>query len=93
MQTMFEDRPKLVVSGHFGNFSGGIYFGVGFEPNHARPLDNRFLDQFIREFRTIRGRHLRKMAAGEIAELLESAQRWQALMNVAPVKGVLGRFF
>jgi Kdo2-lipid IVA lauroyltransferase/acyltransferase len=99
MRTMFEDRPKVVVSGHFGNFEvAGYTFGLfGFETYAvARPLDNRFLDRFIREFRTIRGQHIltKNGSAGEIAELLAERRTLGALVDQhAGPKGCWVEFF
>jgi Kdo2-lipid IVA lauroyltransferase/acyltransferase len=75
MRTLFADRPRVIVSGHFGNFElAGYTFGLfGFETySVARPLDNRFLDRFVRDFRTARGQHIlpKNGSSGEIAELL-----------------------
>jgi KDO2-lipid IV(A) lauroyltransferase len=99
MRAMFEDRPKVVVSGHFGNFElAGYTFGLfGFDTYAvARPLDNRFLDRFIREFRTIRGQHIlpKNGSAGEIAELLEKRRTLGALVDQhAGPKGCWVDFF
>jgi KDO2-lipid IV(A) lauroyltransferase len=76
MRTLFADRPRVIVSGHFGNFElAGYTFGLfGFETySVARPLDNRFLDRFVRGFRTARGQHIlpKNGSSGEIAELLD----------------------
>jgi KDO2-lipid IV(A) lauroyltransferase len=48
------DRPLLLVTGHFGNWElGGYVLGLlGFTTHAiARPLDNRFLDDYLRSFR------------------------------------------
>jgi KDO2-lipid IV(A) lauroyltransferase len=76
MRTLYNDRSRVIVSGHLGNFElAGYTFGLfGFETYAvARPLDNRFLDGFVRQFRTARGQHIleKNGSAGEIAELLE----------------------
>ena len=50
--------PKLIVSGHLGNFELGGYVAalLGF-PTYtiARPLDNPFLDRLVNRFRTQHG--------------------------------------
>ena len=49
-----DDRPVVVVSGHFGNFEvGGVISGLLGFPTYsiARPLDNPLLDRFVNGFR------------------------------------------
>jgi KDO2-lipid IV(A) lauroyltransferase len=55
------DRPLLLATGHFGNWEvGGYVLGLlGFTTHAiARPLDNRFLDDFLRSFRQRTGQGL-----------------------------------
>lgn len=55
------DRPLLLVTGHFGNWElGGYVLGLlGFTTHAiARPLDNRFLDDYLRSFRERTGQRL-----------------------------------
>jgi KDO2-lipid IV(A) lauroyltransferase len=55
------DRPLLLVTGHFGNWEvGGYVLGLlGFTTHAiARPLDNRFLDDYLRSFRERTGQGL-----------------------------------
>jgi KDO2-lipid IV(A) lauroyltransferase len=55
------DRPLLLVTGHFGNWEvGGYVLGLlGFTTHAiARPLDNRFLDDYLRKFRERTGQKL-----------------------------------
>jgi KDO2-lipid IV(A) lauroyltransferase len=55
------DRPLLLVTGHFGNWElGGYVLGLlGFTTYAiARPLDNRFLDAYLRSFRERTGQKL-----------------------------------
>jgi KDO2-lipid IV(A) lauroyltransferase len=55
------DRPLLLVTGHFGNWElGGYVLGLlGFTTYAiARPLDNRFLDDYLRSFRQRTGQLL-----------------------------------
>ncbi len=58
---LLNQRPTLLVSGHYGNFELGGYIAglLGF-PTYtiARPLDNRHLDAWIRRFRETRGQFL-----------------------------------
>jgi KDO2-lipid IV(A) lauroyltransferase len=55
------DRPLLLVTGHFGNWEvGGYVLGLlGFTTHAiARPLDNPFLDDYLRLFRERTGQRL-----------------------------------
>jgi Kdo2-lipid IVA lauroyltransferase/acyltransferase len=75
MRRFFADRPHVTVSGHFGNFElAGFVFGLfGFEMfSVARPLDNRFLDRFVRDFRAANFVRIlpKNGSAGEISEML-----------------------
>jgi KDO2-lipid IV(A) lauroyltransferase len=54
-------RPLLIVTGHFGNWEmGGYVLGLlGFQTHAvARPLDNPYLDDFLRRFRERTGQKL-----------------------------------
>lgn len=54
-------RPPLIVTGHFGNWEiAGYMLGLfGFRTYAiARPLDNPYLDHFIRRFREHTGQHI-----------------------------------
>jgi KDO2-lipid IV(A) lauroyltransferase len=54
MDLLLGGRPLLLVTGHFGNWElGGYVLGLlGFTTHAiARPLDNRFLDAYLRSFR------------------------------------------
>ena len=51
---LLSDRPLLIVTAHFGNWEmGGYMLGLlGFQTYAvARPLDNPYLDHFLRRFR------------------------------------------
>jgi KDO2-lipid IV(A) lauroyltransferase len=51
---LVSDRPLMMVTGHFGNWEvGGYVLGLlGFRTYAiARPLDNPYLDDFLRRFR------------------------------------------
>ena len=51
---MMLDRPKVLISGHYGNFElGGYLMGLfGFATHTvARPIDNPYVDRYINEFR------------------------------------------
>jgi KDO2-lipid IV(A) lauroyltransferase len=54
-------RPALCVTGHFGNWeiSGHAIALLGFPPHAiARPLDNPYLDRFLRDFRERTGQKI-----------------------------------
>jgi KDO2-lipid IV(A) lauroyltransferase len=75
IRRLFADRPHVTVSAHFGNFElAGFVFGLfGFEMfSVARPLDNRFLDRFVRDFRSANFLKIlaKNGSAGEISDLL-----------------------
>lgn len=58
---MLSGRPVLIVTGHFGNWEmAGYALGMfGFHSYAiARPLDNPFLDDFLRRFRERTGQRL-----------------------------------
>jgi KDO2-lipid IV(A) lauroyltransferase len=76
VRTMWLDRPKVVLSGHFGNFELAAYlFGVfGFKLfSVARELDNPLLDRFVTEFRESRGQTIlpKRGSAPDVAAVLE----------------------
>jgi len=61
VRLLWLDRPKVVLSGHFGNFELAAYlFGLfGFRVfSVARELDNPLLDRFVTEFRESRGQRI-----------------------------------
>ncbi len=58
---LLSGRPLLLVTGHFGNWEmGGYALGLlGFRTYAvARPLDNPYLDDFLRRFRESTGQRL-----------------------------------
>ena len=76
MSLLHQDRPIILVTGHFGNFEiGGFSLGVLTYPSHsvARALDNPFLDRFIKRFRESTGQFLiaKNGGAGDILRVLE----------------------
>ena len=70
------DRPKVVLSGHYGNFELAAYlfglFGLRIF-SVARELDNPLLDRFVTEFRESRGQVIlpKKGSAPDVALVLE----------------------
>jgi KDO2-lipid IV(A) lauroyltransferase len=75
--TLLERRPKVVLTGHFGNFEVGGYMCalLGF-PTHTvvRPLDNPYLDRFLARFRLASGQRIlpKQGSAPQVQELLEN---------------------
>jgi KDO2-lipid IV(A) lauroyltransferase len=60
-EMMVSGRPMLLVTGHFGNWEmGGYVLGLfGFTTHGvARPLDNPYVDDFLRSFREHKGQKL-----------------------------------
>lgn len=58
---LVSDRPKVIISGHYGNFElGGYLLGMFGFPTHtvARPIDNPYVNQFVNEFRGRTGQHI-----------------------------------
>ncbi len=56
-----QDRPLIIVTGHFGNFEmGGFLFGLLGYPTHsvARTLDNLYVNDFVKRFREKTGQFL-----------------------------------
>ena len=69
-------RPKIFVSGHFGNFElAGFMCGLFGIPNTtmARPLDNPFLHEYVTRYRSLGGQHFlaKDNSAKEVQKLLE----------------------
>ncbi len=75
--TLLKRRPKVVLTGHFGNFEVGGYMCalLGF-PTHTvvRPLDNPYLDRFLARFRLASGQRIlpKQGSATQVQELLEN---------------------
>ena len=76
LSLLHQDRPVILVTGHFGNFEiGGFSLGVLTYPSHtvARTLDNPYLHRFIKDFRESTGQFLiaKKGGAMDITRVLE----------------------
>ena len=76
VRTLWLDRPKVILSGHYGNFELAAYlFGLfGFRIfSVARELDNPLLDDFVTRFRASRGQRIlpKKGSAPDVALVLE----------------------
>lgn len=77
VRLLWADRPKVILSGHYGNFELAAYlFGVfGFRIfSVARELDNPLLDRFVTEFRESRGQRIlpKKGSAPDVTLALEA---------------------
>ena len=73
---MLDPRPVVLVSGHFGNFEVASYSAglLGFKTHAiARPLDNPFLDRFVKQFREAKGQYLlpKEGSAAQVEEVLD----------------------
>jgi Kdo2-lipid IVA lauroyltransferase/acyltransferase len=99
MRLLWADRPKVFVSGHYGNFELASYtMGLFGFPTYAvaRPLDNQFLDRFVKRFREAKGQHIlpKQGSADEIAELLANNRTLSVLGDQhAGPKGCWVNFF
>lgn len=61
VEVLLSERPVLIVSGHFGNWELGSYIFAlfGFRTHAiARPLDNRFVDAYLRRLREHSGQKI-----------------------------------
>jgi len=77
VRLLWSDRPKVILSGHYGNFELAAYlFGVfGFRIySVARELDNPLLDRFVTRFRESRGQRIlpKKGSAPDVSLALEA---------------------
>jgi KDO2-lipid IV(A) lauroyltransferase len=99
MRLLWSERPKVFVSGHFGNFElAGYTMGLFGFPTYAvaRPLDNQYLDRFVKRFRETKGQHIlpKQGSADEIAELLANNRTLSVLGDQhAGPKGLWVDFF
>jgi len=77
LRELWADRPKVILSGHYGNFEMSAFvFGLfGFRIySVARELDNPLLDRFVTKFRESRGQIIlpKKGSAPDVAMVLEN---------------------
>ncbi|MBM4057233.1 MAG: lysophospholipid acyltransferase family protein [Planctomycetes bacterium] len=76
LRCLWLDRPKVILSGHYGNFELAAYlfglFGLRIF-SVARELDNPQLDRFVTEFRESRGQRIlpKKGSAPDVAQVLD----------------------
>lgn len=91
--------PMIMLTGHFGNWEmAGYLFGVfGFPPSSVyRPLDNPYLDRFLRSFRERTGQKLipKKGGYDEMLHVLRSGQVLSFIADQdAGEKGMFVDFF
>ncbi len=76
IRTFFDDRPSIVICGHYGNFElSGFVLGILGFPSFtiARTLDNPYLDRYLNEFRGMTGQYIlpKEGSAGAVNEVLE----------------------
>ncbi len=77
VRTLWLERPKVILSGHYGNFEIAAYlFGLfGFRTfSVARELDNPLLDNFVTRFRESRGQVILPKigSAPDVAQVLDA---------------------
>jgi KDO2-lipid IV(A) lauroyltransferase len=77
IRACFDDRPLVIISGHYGNFelSGYVLALLGFPTfTVARTLDNRFLDQYVNDFRGRTGQYIlqKKGSSNEIEQVMNA---------------------
>jgi len=100
LHLLHQDRPVILVTGHFGNFEiGGFSLGVLTYPSYtvARPLDNPFLNQFIKDFRESTGQFLipKKGGSTETARVIDEGGLLALLVDqwAAGKEGYMVDFF
>lgn len=99
MSLLHQDRPVILLTGHFGNFEmGGFSLGVLTYPSNsvARTLDNPFLNRFIKDFRESTGQYLISKNGGykDILTVLENKGLMAFLADqYAGPKGCMIDFF
>jgi KDO2-lipid IV(A) lauroyltransferase len=75
IRACFDERPAVIISGHYGNFelSGYVLALLGFPSfTVARPLDNPYLDRFVNDFRGRTGQYIlaKRGSSGDIDNVL-----------------------
>ncbi len=76
IRTFFDDRPTVIICGHYGNFElSGFALGILGFPSFtiARTLDNPYLDQYVNEFRGMTGQYIlpKEGSAGAVEQVLQ----------------------
>src|SRR5947209_13223885 len=99
VECLLSGRPLLLVTGHFGNWElGGYVLGLlGFTTHAiARPLDNPYLDVFLRRFRERTGQKIvaKHGSFDQIQSLLARSQVLATLGDQdAGARGLFVEFF
>lgn len=99
VRALLDERPLIIVSGHFGNFElGGYVLGLlGFPTSTvARTLDNPYLHRFVNRFRGITGQRMVSKKGGydEILAVLSGGGTMTFLADqYAGSKGCWVEFF
>ncbi|MDO5553966.1 MAG: lysophospholipid acyltransferase family protein [Planctomycetia bacterium] len=99
LKLLHDNRPIILVTGHFGNFEmAGYILGLLGYPTFsvARTLDNPWLERYLHEFREITGQFLISKNGGydEILDVLRARGTMAFLADQsAGHKGVRVRFF
>jgi KDO2-lipid IV(A) lauroyltransferase len=97
--TLLQARPKVVLTGHFGNFEvGGFMCALLGFPTYTvvRPLDNPYLDRFLTRFRELAGQRIlpKRGSAAQVQEVLDANGTLGLLGDqAAGKKGCRAEFF
>jgi KDO2-lipid IV(A) lauroyltransferase len=76
IRAFFDDRPTVIICGHYGNFElSGYMLGILGFPSFtiARPLENPYVDRYLNDFRRMTGQYILPKAGSalEIKSILE----------------------
>lgn len=76
IRAFFDERPTIIICGHYGNFElSGFVLGILGFPSYtiARTLDNPYVDRFVNEFRGMTGQYIlpKTGSAGAVEEILK----------------------
>jgi KDO2-lipid IV(A) lauroyltransferase len=99
LDRFLDGGPMILVTGHFGNWEMmGYLFGLYGFPSSTiyRPLDNPYLDRYIKEFRGATGQQLipKKGGSEQMVAVLEGGGLLSALADQdAGAKGLFVDFF
>ncbi len=99
ISAFMDDRPLVLLTGHFGNFEvGGYMLGLLGYPSHtvARTLDNPYLNEFLGRFRSGSGQQIIPKNGGydQILEVLSGGGAMVFLVDqAAGPKGCWVEFF
>jgi KDO2-lipid IV(A) lauroyltransferase len=99
LDRLLDGGPMIMITGHFGNWEmAGYLFGVfGFPPcSVARPIDNPYLDKYLRDFRQQTGQTLitKKGGGDQMVNVLEQGGVLSVLADQdAGPKGLFVDFF